>query len=333
MFYLYIFIQPYNFKRMNISVVIPLLNEEESLQELYNWIAKVMQSNSYEYEVLFIDDGSTDTSWDVIEKLSLEHKQVKGIRFQKNYGKSQALDAGFEIAKGDVVITMDADLQDNPDEIPELYDLIIKENYDLISGWKKKRYDNVITKNIPSKLFNLAARKTSGLKLHDFNCGLKAYKNSVVKTVKVSGEMHRYIPVLAKNEGFNKIGEKIVQHQARKYGVTKFGMSRFVNGFLDLITISFLSKFGRRPMHIFGLWGTLMFIFGLFSAGYIGALKLYKLSMGLKTILVTDNPWFYISLTAMILGVQLFLAGFIGELLIKSKNNEKHYRIKENLNF
>uniref|UniRef100_UPI00404709DA glycosyltransferase family 2 protein n=1 Tax=Polaribacter sp. TaxID=1920175 RepID=UPI00404709DA len=318
---------------MDISVVIPLLNEKDSLKELHAWILKVMQAQQYVYEIIFIDDGSTDGSWELIQELSLSNKEVKGIRFQKNYGKSQALDAGFEKASGTVVITMDADLQDNPEEIPELFDLIIKEDFDLVSGWKKKRYDNVITKNIPSKLFNLAARKTSGLKLHDFNCGLKAYKNIVVKTVKVSGEMHRYIPVLAKNEGFNKIGEKVVQHQARKYGVTKFGMSRFVNGFLDLITISFLSKFGKRPMHIFGLWGTLMFIFGLFSAGYIGAMKLYKLSMGFKTILVTDNPWFYIALTAMILGVQLFLAGFIGELLVTSKSNEKHYSIKENLNF
>ncbi|GGH02126.1 glycosyl transferase family 2 [Polaribacter pacificus] len=317
---------------MDISIVIPLLNEKDSLQELYAWILKVMQSHQYAYEIIFIDDGSTDGSWKVIEELSSEHKEVKGIRFQRNYGKSQALDAGFEKANGAVVITMDADLQDNPEEIPELYDLIIKEDFDLISGWKKKRYDNVITKNIPSKLFNLAARKTSGLKLHDFNCGLKAYKNTVVKSVKVSGEMHRYIPVLAKNEGFDKIGEKVVQHQARKYGETKFGMSRFINGFLDLITISFLSKFGKRPMHIFGLWGTLMFIFGLLSAGYIGAMKLYKLSVGAKTILVTDNPWFYIALTAMILGVQLFLAGFIGELLIKTKSNEKHYKIRQNLN-
>ena len=317
---------------MDISVVIPLLNEEESLQELYSWIAKVMQSNSYDYEVLFIDDGSTDTSWNVIEKLSKSHAEVKGIRFQKNYGKSQALDAGFDLAKGDVVITMDADLQDNPDEIPELFDLITKENYDLISGWKKKRYDSVIAKNLPSKLFNAAARKTSGLKLHDFNCGLKAYKNSVVKTVKVSGEMHRYIPVLAKNEGFTKIGEKVVQHQARKYGETKFGMNRFVNGFLDLITISFLSKFGKRPMHFFGLWGSMVFAVGFLAAAYIGFMKLYKLSAGLKTILITDNPWLYISLTAMIIGTQLFLAGFIGELLIKTKSNEKHYAIKETIN-
>jgi glycosyltransferase involved in cell wall biosynthesis len=318
---------------MNISVVIPLLNEEESLQELYDWIASVMQSNRFLYEVIFIDDGSTDNSWKIIEELGAKHSSVKGIRFQKNYGKSQALDAGFELAQGRVVITMDADLQDSPDEIPELYKLVTEEGYDLVSGWKKKRYDSVIAKNLPSKLFNWAARKTSGLKLHDFNCGLKAYKNAVIKSVKVSGEMHRYIPVLAKNEGYSNIGEKVVQHQARKYGETKFGMNRFVNGFLDLITISFLSKFGKRPMHIFGLWGTLMFVFGFCSAVYIGAMKLYKLSAGLKTILVTDNPWFYIALACMILGTQLFLAGFIGELLIKSRSEEKHYTVKEKLNF
>ena len=318
---------------MDISVIIPLLNEEESLQELHHWIAKVMQSNRFVYEIIFIDDGSTDTSWAVIEKLSISNSEVKGIRFQKNFGKSQALDAGFEMAKGAVVITMDADLQDNPDEIPALYDLITKDDYDLISGWKKKRYDNLITKNIPSKLFNAAARKTSGLKLNDFNCGLKAYKNIVIKTVKVSGEMHRYIPVLAKNEGFTKIGEKVVQHQARKYGVTKFGMDRFINGFLDLITISFLSKFGKRPMHFFGLWGSLMFLFGTTTAFYIGVLKLYKVFNDIKTILITDNPWFFIALTSMILGTLLFLAGFIGELIIKTKSNEKHYSIKEKLNF
>lgn len=318
---------------MDISVVIPLLNEEESLQELHDWIAQVMQSNRYLYEIIFIDDGSRDASWNVIEKLSKKHEEVKGIRFQKNYGKSQALNAGFEMTTGNVVITMDADLQDNPEEIPALYNLITQEGFDLISGWKKKRYDNVISKNIPSKLFNAAARKTSGLKLHDFNCGLKAYKNEVVKAVNVSGEMHRYIPVLAKNEGFSKIGEKVVQHQARKYGETKFGMERFVNGFLDLITISFLSKFGKRPMHFFGLWGTLMFLFGTSLAFYIGANKLYKVYYGIKTILVTDNPWFYIALTSMILGTLLFLAGFIGELIIKTKNDEKHYTIKEKLNF
>jgi glycosyltransferase involved in cell wall biosynthesis len=318
---------------MDISVVIPLLNEDESLQELHDWIATVMQSNHYLYEIIFIDDGSTDNSWSVISQLSANNNAVRGIRFQKNYGKSQALDAGFELAQGNVVITMDADLQDNPEEIPDLYNLIIKENFDLISGWKKKRYDNVFTKNIPSKLFNAAARKTSGLKLHDFNCGLKAYKNEVIKTVKVSGEMHRYIPVLAKNEGFTKIGEQVVQHQARKYGETKFGMDRFVNGFLDLITISFLSKFGKRPMHFFGLWGSFMFLFGTTSAFYIGTFKLYKMYSGAKTILVTDNPWFFIALTSMILGTLLFLAGFIGELIIKIKSDEKHYTIKEKLNF
>ncbi len=317
---------------MDISIVIPLLNEEESLQELHDWIVSVMQSNRYVYELVFIDDGSSDSSWEIIQKLSTSNPSVKGIRFQKNFGKSQALNAGFSIVKGDVVITMDADLQDNPEEIPELFDLIKNQNFDLISGWKKKRYDNVITKNIPSKLFNAIARKTSGLKLHDFNCGLKAYKNEVVKTVNVSGEMHRYIPVLAKNAGFNNISEKVVQHQARKYGETKFGMSRFINGFLDLITLSFLSKFDKRPMHFFGLLGTLMFLVGFSSAAYIGITKLHKLSNGMKTILVTNNPWFYIALTTMILGTLLFLAGFLGELIIKNNPNKKHYEIKETSN-
>ncbi len=317
---------------MDISVVIPLLNEEESLQELYDWIAKVMQSNHFLYEVIFIDDGSTDTSWKVIQDLVDKNQEVKAIRFQRNYGKSQALDAGFGEAKGEVVITMDADLQDNPDEIPELYKLIIEEDFDLISGWKKKRYDNVLTKNIPSKLYNWAARKTSGLQLNDFNCGLKAYKNEVIKAIKVSGEMHRYIPILAKNEGYTKIGEKVVKHQARKYGVTKFGIDRFINGLLDLITISFLSKFGKRPMHFFGLWGTLMFLFGFISASYIGAMKLYRVYAKIKTILVTDNPWFYIALTAMILGTLLFLSGFLGELIIKNNPLQKHYKIKEKIN-
>ncbi len=318
---------------MNISVVIPLLNEEESIQELYDWIASIMQSNQFLYEVIFIDDGSKDNSWSTIERLSTNNTSVKGIRFQKNYGKSQALDAGFKAAEGNVVITMDADLQDSPDEIPELYHLIVNKDYDLVSGWKKKRYDNVVTKNIPSKLFNWAARKTSGLHLHDFNCGLKAYKNEVIKSINVSGEMHRYIPVLAKNEGFSNIGEKVVKHQARKYGETKFGMDRFVNGFLDLITISFLSKFGRRPMHFFGLWGTFMFLFGFTSAFYIGIMKLYRIANHTKTILVTDNPWFYIALTSMILGTLLFLAGFLGELILKSNSNQKLYNIKEKINF
>ncbi|PQJ23152.1 glycosyltransferase family 2 protein [Tenacibaculum sp. SG-28] len=317
---------------MDISVVIPLLNEEESIQELYDWIAKVMQSNQFLYEVIFIDDGSTDASWKIIEKLSEQFTAVKGIRFQRNYGKSQALDAGFYEAKGDVVVTMDADLQDNPEEIPSLYNMITEENYDLISGWKKKRYDNVITKNIPSKLFNWVARKSSGLKLHDFNCGLKAYKNIVVKSVKISGEMHRYIPVLAKNEGFTHIGEKVVQHQARKYGVTKFGMDRFINGFLDLITISFFTRFGKRPMHFFGLWGTLMFVFGFFAAIFIGIVKLYRISANIKTILITSNPWFYIALTSMVLGTLLFLSGFLGELIIRNNAQQKHYKIKEQIN-
>jgi len=316
---------------MDISVVIPLLDEDESLQELYDWIAQVMQSNQFLYEIIFIDDGSTDKSWQTIQKLSQKNNAVKGIRFQKNYGKSQALNAGFKIAQGDVIITMDADLQDNPDEIPALYKLIKENNFDLISGWKKKRYDSKIRKNIPSKLFNWAARKTSGLKLHDFNCGLKAYSNKVIKTIDVSGEMHRYIPVLAKNEGFINIGEKVVKHQARKYGVTKFGMERFINGFLDLVTIWFISKFGKRPMHLFGLLGSFMFFIGFTTAFVLGALKIYKIYHGIKTILITENPWFYIALTSMILGTQLFLAGFIGELIIRSKKETKRYIISEKL--
>ena len=295
---------------MNLSIIIPLLNEEESLQELHNWIISVMKANNYSYEIIFIDDGSTDNSWPIIEQLSHENPNVRGIRFLKNFGKSQALHAGFDRAKGDVIITMDADLQDNPNEIPELYEMITIQNFDLVSGWKKKRYDSVFAKNIPSKLFNWAARKTSGVQLNDFNCGLKAYKNVVVKNIEVSGEMHRYIPVLAKNAGFGKIGEKIVQHQARKYGQTKFGMDRFINGFLDLITIWFLSSFGKRPMHLFGALGSLMFIIGFFSSGFIGFMKLYKLYHDLPYDLVTNNPWFYISLTTMIIGTQLFLAGF-----------------------
>jgi glycosyltransferase involved in cell wall biosynthesis len=318
---------------MNISVVIPLLNEDESLQELYDWIVRIVQSNHYSYEILFIDDGSTDDSWKVIEQLSEKDANVKGIKFQTNFGKSQALNAGFKIAQGDVVITMDADLQDSPDEIPELYNLIANQDFDLISGWKKKRYDSKIRKNIPSKLFNWAARKTSGLKLHDFNCGLKAYKNEVVKNVNVYGEMHRYIPVLAKNAGFLKIDEKIVQHQARKYGVTKFGMNRFINGFLDLITISFLSKFGKRPMHLFGLLGSLMFIIGMLSAIYIGVTKLLKVFyFHTPTRLVTDSPWFYIALSTMIIGTLFFLSGFLGELILRSKNNENLYNISEKTN-
>ncbi|HUH26414.1 MAG TPA: glycosyltransferase family 2 protein [Flavobacterium sp.] len=318
---------------MNLTILIPLLNEAESLPELYDWIKKVMLANNYSYEVVFIDDGSTDDSWKVIEKIQLQDASVKGIRFQKNYGKSQALHAGFALAKGDVVITMDADLQDNPNEIPELYEMILNQNYDLVSGWKKKRYDSVMAKNLPSKLFNWACRATSGVQLNDFNCGLKAYKNEVVKNIEVSGEMHRYIPVLAKNAGYSKIGEKIVLHQPRKYGASKFGMSRFINGFLDLITIWFLSKFGKRPMHFFGAIGVLMFLIGLLSAVFIGVYKLYRLSTGQPAILVTNNPWFYIALTAMILGTQLFLAGFLGEIILRTKNNEARYQIAEKLNF
>jgi len=314
---------------MNISVVIPLLNEEESLIELHDWIAKVMQSNQFLYEIIFIDDGSTDKSWSIIQELSESNTSVKGIQFQKNYGKSQALNIGFKEAQGDVVITMDADLQDSPDEIPELYKMITEYNLDLVSGWKKKRFDSKIRKNIPSKLFNAAARITSGLHLHDFNCGLKAYKNVVIKNVDVYGEMHRYIPVLAKNEGFNKIDEKVVQHQARKYGVTKFGMDRFVNGFLDLISIWFLSKFGKRPMHLFGLLGSIVFFIGFCFALYLGIDKLFINPTGR---LLTDRPQFYISLVAMILGTQLFLAGFVGELITRTNRNEESYKISEKVN-
>jgi glycosyltransferase involved in cell wall biosynthesis len=313
---------------MNISLVIPLLNEQESLPELHHWIVKVMQAHNFSYEILFIDDGSADASWQTISQLSNENPNVKGIRFLRNYGKSQALHAGFAKAQGDVIITMDADLQDSPDEIPELYRLITEENYDLISGWKKKRYDSVVAKNIPSKLFNWAARKTSGVQLNDFNCGLKAYKNVVIKNIEVSGEMHRYIPVLAKNAGFSNIGEKIVIHQARKYGSSKFGMSRFINGFLDLITIWFLSTFGKRPMHLFGLLGSIMFIIGFLFAFYLGIDKLFINTSGR---LITERPQFYLSLTAMLIGTQLFLAGFLGEIILRTKNNEERYKISEAL--
>tara|TARA_R110000787_G_scaffold86285_7_gene184049 strand:- start:5849 stop:6790 length:942 start_codon:yes stop_codon:yes gene_type:complete len=313
---------------MNLSIIIPLLNEEESLNELYHWIAKVMQSNGYLYEVIFIDDGSTDKSWEIITKLAYDHSEVKGIRFLENFGKSQALHAGFAKAEGDVIITMDADLQDNPEEIPELYLMITNEGYDLVSGWKKVRYDSKIAKNLPSKLFNFAARKTSGVQLNDFNCGLKAYKKEVIKNIEVTGEMHRYIPVLAKNAGFSKIGEKVVQHQARKYGETKFGMERFVRGFLDLITISFISKFGKRPMHFFGAWGAVMLMVGFLFAFYLGIDKLFINPTGR---LITERPQFYISLTAMIIGSQFFVAGFLGELILRSKKDSKNYIIKEDI--
>ena len=318
---------------MNLSILIPLLNEEESLNELYNWIITVMHSHNYSYEIIFLDDGSTDNSWTIIEGFANENPHVKGVRFMKNFGKSQALHAGFAKAQGDVIITMDADLQDSPEEIPGLYDMITNGKYDLVSGWKKKRYDSVVAKNLPSKLFNWAARKTSGVELNDFNCGLKAYKNIVVKNIEVSGEMHRYIPVLAKNAGFGKIGEKVVQHQARKYGETKFGMERFINGFLDLITIWFLSRFGKRPMHLFGAMGSLMFIIGFMLAGYIGVSKLYHMYNDMRYSLVTNNPWFYIALTTMILGTQLFLAGFLGEIILRTKNNEERYKVSSEVNF
>ncbi|CAZ94157.1 MULTISPECIES: glycosyltransferase family 2 protein [Zobellia] len=313
---------------MDLSIIIPLLNEEESLKELHDWIVKVMRSNQFTYEILFIDDGSTDGSWKTITELSHSNPNVKGIRFNTNFGKSQALHAGFKAAKGNVVITMDADLQDNPEEIPELYRLIKEDKFDLVSGWKKKRYDSVLFKNMPSKLFNWAARQTSGVKLHDFNCGLKAFDQKVIKSIEVSGEMHRYIPVLAKNAGYGNIGEKIVKHQARKYGKTKFGMERFINGFLDLLTIWFVSKFGRQPMHLFGALGVLMFIIGFGFAIYLGIDKLFINPYGR---LITDRPQFFIALTAMIIGTQLFLAGFLGEILIRSRKNETRYTISEEI--
>ena len=316
---------------MDISVVIPLLNEEESLPELYRWIEEVMKQNNFDFEIIFIDDGSTDNSWKIISDLTEKDRRVKAIKFRKNYGKSQALHAGFKKAQGDVVITMDADLQDNPEEIPELYQMIVKDNFDLVSGWKKKRYDSKIKKNIPSKLFNWAARKVSGLHLHDFNCGLKAYKNEVVKNINVYGEMHRYIPFLAKNAGFTKIGEKVVKHQARKYGETKFGSDRFIKGVLDLITLWFLTRFAKRPMHLFGSLGILMFLIGgLATMGILG-IKAYKLYYNIPTHLVTDRPWFYIALAAMILGSQFFLAGFLGEMLINQNDKIVRYNIEKEI--
>ncbi len=316
---------------MDISVVIPLFNEEESLKELYDWIARVMAANRFSYEVIFVDDGSTDHSFKILQELGKEDSRAKTIKFRRNHGKSAGLNVGFAAAQGDVVITMDADLQDSPDEIPELYRLIKEENYDLISGWKKKRYDP-ITKTIPTKFFNWATRKMSKIQLHDFNCGLKAYKNEVVKNVNVQGEMHRYIPVLAKSAGFTKIGEKVVQHQARKYGHTKFGLSRFINGPLDLITLAFVSKFSKRPMHFFGLYGTLMFLVGFLAALYIGIEKLIALNSGHHARLVTDNPFFYIALITMVLGTQLFLAGFLAELISRNSSRKANYTIDQKLN-
>lgn len=316
---------------MDISVIIPLYNEDESLPELFAWIERVMKENNFTYEVIFVNDGSTDRSWEVIEELRKKSDCVKGIKFRRNYGKSPALFCGFEQAQGDVVITMDADLQDSPDEIPELYRMIKEDGYDLVSGYKQKRYDP-LSKTIPTKLFNATARKISGIKnLHDFNCGLKAYRKAVIKNIEVYGEMHRYIPYLAKNAGFNKIGEKVVQHQARKYGTTKFGLNRFVNGYLDLITLWFLGSFGKKPMHVFGFLGTIMFIIGFLAAIIIGADKLYALACGIQQRLVTDSPYFYISLTMMIIGTQFFLFGFIGDLISRSSENRNEYQIEKTI--
>ena len=316
---------------MDISVVIPLYNEEESLSELYAWIERVMQQNNYSFEVIFVNDGSTDASWNVIEQLAEEHEQVRGISFRRNYGKSPALYCGFNAAQGDVVITMDADLQDSPDEIPDLYRMITAEGYDLVSGYKQKRYDP-LSKTLPTKLFNATARQISGIhNLHDFNCGLKAYRLDVVKNIEVYGEMHRYIPYLAKNAGFDKIGEKVVQHQARKYGSSKFGLNRFFNGYLDLITLWFLSNFGKKPMHVFGFLGSIMFLIGLLAVVIIGVDKLYALANGIPQRLITDSPYFYISLTTMLIGTQLFLAGFLGDLISRANPNRNDYQIEKNI--
>ena len=314
---------------MDISIIVPLYNEEESLPELYDWIERVMKAHGFTYEVIFVNDGSTDRSWEVITELSRKSDSVRGIKFRRNYGKSPALYCGFEQAEGDVVITMDADLQDSPDEIPELYRMIKKDGYDLVSGYKQKRYDP-LSKTIPTKLFNATARKISGIKnLHDFNCGLKAYRKTVVKNIEVYGEMHRYIPYLAKNAGFCKIGEKVVQHQARKYGTSKFGLNRFINGYLDVITLWFLGDFGRKPMHMFGFMGSIMFMIGFIAACVIGADKLYALANNIPQRLITSSPYFYISITMMIIGTQLFLAGFLGDLISRSSSGRNDYQIEE----
>ena len=314
-----------------ISVVVPLFNEAESLPELCSWIAKVMQANNFTYELIFVDDGSTDQSWEVIAQLSREYPEVKGIRFGKNYGKSPALQYGFQKASGDVVITMDADLQDSPDEIPELYAMVKNEDYDLVSGWKKKRHDSRLTKNLPSKLYNAVARKVTGLKLHDMNCGLKAYRNEVVKSIEIYGDMHRYIPYLAKNAGYINIGEKVVEHRKRQFGTTKFGMNRFVNGYLDLMTAWFLAKFGKKPMHLFGSIGSLMFVVGFIMVVIVGMNKLISLFSGLAAPLVTSSPYFYIALTAMILGTQLFLAGFLAEIIARNSSERNKYQVEKKI--
>lgn len=316
---------------MNISVVVPLYNEEESLPELCEWIERVMIANSFTYEIILVDDGSKDKSWQQVELLAVKNKNIRGIQFRRNYGKSAALNVGFEDAQGDVVITMDADLQDSPDEIPELYKMITADDFDLVSGWKQKRYDP-ISKTIPTKLFNWATRRASGIKnLHDFNCGLKAYKKDVVKNIEVYGEMHRYIPVIAKWAGFAKITEKVVQHRERKYGVTKFGLERFVNGFLDLLSITFVSKFGKKPMHFFGLWGSISFLLGGIVSFFLVLKKFLQSAYGIPTRDVTDKPLFYIALAVMIIGTQLFLAGFLGELISRNSNNRNNYQISKKL--
>ncbi len=316
---------------MDLSIVVPLYNEEESLPELEAWIRRVMEAHGFDYEVLMVDDGSRDGSWEVVERLAQQNPRVKGIKFRRNYGKSAALNRGFEAVSGRVVITMDADLQDSPEEVPELYRMITEEGYDMVSGWKKRRHDPVLTKNLPSKFYNWTARRMTGIYLHDFNCGLKAYKNAVVKSIEVYGDMHRYIPVLAKWAGFKKIGEKVVQHQERKYGTTKFGIERFIRGPLDLLSVIFISKFGKRPMHLFGMLGLLIFVLGFVAAGYIGVSKLYRLNQGLPTILVTDNPYFFISLTCMIIGTMLFLTGFLAELVSRSAADRNEYLIEKRL--
>ena len=317
---------------MDISIVVPLFNEDESIPELYAWIARVMEENQFSFEVIFIDDGSTDRSWSIIEDLKKQSPSVKGIKFRRNYGKSPALYCGFKEAQGDVVITMDADLQDSPDEIPEMYRMITQDGFDLVSGYKQKRYDP-ISKTLPTKLFNATARRVSGIKnLHDFNCGLKAYRKDVVKNIEVYGEMHRYIPYLAKNAGFDKIGEKVVHHQARKYGSSKFmGLNRFVNGYLDLLTLWFLSTFGKKPMHVFGFLGSIMFLIGFLAVVIIGAGKLYCLANGIPQRLITSSPWFYIALTTMLIGTQLFLAGFLGDLISRSSSNRNDYQIEKTI--
>ena len=311
---------------MDISIVIPLFNEDESLPELSEWIIRVMTQNDFSYEVIMVDDGSTDNSWQVLQDISQKNHNFKGMKFQRNYGKSAALNEGFKAAQGDVVITMDADMQDSPDEIPSLYQMVVEGGYDMVSGWKKIRYDNTFTKNIPSKLFNAVARKSSGIKLHDFNCGLKAYKKKVVKCIEVFGEMHRYIPVLAKWSGFRKIGEKIVEHRPRKYGTTKFGWDRFINGFLDLGTIMFLGKFGKKPMQFFGLYGTLAFLIGFITSGYLLVAKILDPEVG-----ITNKPAFYIALAVMIIGMQLFLTGFVAELVARNASERNVYLIEEKL--